>query len=344
MIDEKILFTHLKSKPESPVKVSVVLLAYNQEKFIEQAINSILMQETNFNFEILIIEDYSTDNTRNIVIDYQKKYPDKIKLILSEKNNNDNKAWIDTIQNAKGTYVALLDGDDYWTSSKKLQTQADFLDSHPEISICFHNVEVYYNEANKSHPYYLPKPVYRISNYPPPLTSTLKDLVPGNFIQTCSVMFRSGLFNSIPNWFIDFPIGDWPLHIMNAEHGDLGYIDEILGAYRVHTGGLWSMNMSISREIGYIEKLIFMYNTIDRHLNYQYRAEVKSSITPLYFEAMAILFSERRYKQAWHYAGKYFKGLPLKRKVRQLALFKALLKGIFSQIYNFIRTFKINTA
>jgi glycosyltransferase involved in cell wall biosynthesis len=147
MTNENFEITHLKSDAEPPIKVSVVLLAYNQEKFIEQAINSILMQETNFNYEILIAEDFSTDNTRNIVIEFQKKYPDKIGVLLPDRNLNSNKYFVQVLETARGEYIALLDGDDFWTSPNKLQMQANFLDSHSNCSICFHNAEMIYEDS-----------------------------------------------------------------------------------------------------------------------------------------------------------------------------------------------------
>ena len=133
------------------MKVSVSVTAYNHEKYIAQAIDSILMQEVDFEYEIIIGEDYSADNTRNIVIDFQRRYPDKIKLILPQENlgYGGNKIFDQTLQVSRGEYVALLDGDDYWTSPHKLRKQVDFLDSHPECSMCFHNAQVFYEDGSR---------------------------------------------------------------------------------------------------------------------------------------------------------------------------------------------------
>ena len=125
-------------------KVSVSLLAYNHELFIEQALDSILAQQVNFDYEIVIGEDCSQDNTREIILDYQEKNSDKIRIFLSKKPLNDRKSgrlnFVRNLEACRGEYIALLDGDDYWTSPYKLQKQVDYLDNHPEFSICFHPV------------------------------------------------------------------------------------------------------------------------------------------------------------------------------------------------------------
>src|SRR5215210_4491661 len=107
------------------MKVSVLLQTYNHEKWIAQAIESVLAQETNFDFELIILEDCSTDDTRNIVIDFQRRHPEYIRLILAEKKKGDNTNLVAAWQASQSQYVAWLDGDDYWTSPYKLRRQVD---------------------------------------------------------------------------------------------------------------------------------------------------------------------------------------------------------------------------
>ncbi|MEM6399437.1 MAG: glycosyltransferase family 2 protein, partial [Cyanobacteria bacterium P01_D01_bin.116] len=118
---------------ENHPMVSVSLVTFNHEKFIAQAIESVLLQEVDFSYEIIIGEDFSSDKTREIVIEYQKQYPDIIRLILPEENLGyyGQKIFVQTLQACRGKYIALLDGDDYWTTPNKLQQQVDFLDNHP---------------------------------------------------------------------------------------------------------------------------------------------------------------------------------------------------------------------
>src|SRR5262245_24288404 len=127
---------------EVSVKVSVAMITYNHGNFIAQAVESILMQVVNFDYEIIIGEDCSTDETRNVVIEYRNRFPHRIKMLLHDKNVGLMQNFIQTIEACRGQYVALCEGDDYWTSPYKLQKQVDFLESHPEYAICFHNVTV----------------------------------------------------------------------------------------------------------------------------------------------------------------------------------------------------------
>lgn len=129
---------------EEPVKVSVAMIAYNVGKYIEEAVESLLDQEVNFRVELVIGEDCSTDNTREIALKYQSLYPSIIKVLLPEKNQGLTPNCVATINACSGEYVALLDSDDYWTNEKKLQIQVDFLDANPEYSGSGHqSIKVY---------------------------------------------------------------------------------------------------------------------------------------------------------------------------------------------------------
>ena len=111
---------------EAPL-LSVCLITYNHNKYIREAIESILMQKVNFTWELIIADDFSTDGTREIVLEYKEKYPDFIKLILQEKNVGATRNWIDLIIAPKSKYIAYFEGDDYWTNPYKLQKQRDFI-------------------------------------------------------------------------------------------------------------------------------------------------------------------------------------------------------------------------
>src|SRR6185369_8604367 len=132
-----------------------------------------------------------------------------------------------------------------------------FLDRNRSCSICFHNVTVRYeDESIEPHPFHIQEPIYRVSKRVPKSTSELADLVAGNFIQTCSVMFRWGLFSQVPPWYDRSPIGDWPIHIFNAQHGTIGYMNEIFAVYRVHEAAFWSQNLSHYRTFDDVKKMI----------------------------------------------------------------------------------------
>jgi glycosyltransferase involved in cell wall biosynthesis len=217
-----------------PPKVSVVVCTYNHEPYIEQALASVLSQSTSFGFEVIVSEDCSTDATRDIVLRWRDAHPDGIRLLLSERNLRSNEVVARAFRAATGEYVALLDGDDYWTSPKKLQRQADFLDAHLECALFFHDAEVV-DDAGRS------IDARRWTPENQKTFSTLEDIWFGNFIATCSAMFRRAALPDIPAWYADFfPITDWPLYILSAEHGNIGYLPEVMGAYRLHERGLYS--------------------------------------------------------------------------------------------------------
>jgi glycosyltransferase involved in cell wall biosynthesis len=279
------------------------MIAYDVERFVAQALDSALMQEVDFDYEIVIGEDCSTDGTREILKEYASRHPDRIRLILRERNLGMNPNFKETLLACRGELIALLDADDYWTSPRKLQRQVDFLEAHPECSICFHNTLVVYEDQDVApHPFHLPEPVHHISHYLPKPISTIADLAGGNFMQTCSVIFRAGLYGELPEWYLDMPTFDWPLHLLNAEHGDIGYLDEIMGVYRVHRAGFWSMRMSRYDRFEDVEGMIEAYRIVDRRTGHRYQEKIRSQLLPLYERAAAVLLRDGRSREARAYA------------------------------------------
>ncbi|MEA5605161.1 glycosyltransferase [Nostoc sp. UHCC 0252] len=262
------------------MKVSILMITYNHENYIAQAIESILMQQTNFEYEVVIGEDCSTDKTRQIIIDYQNKYPKIIRLLLPDKNLGMHKNFIHTLQACQGQYIAILEGDDYWTSSEKLQKQVDFLDKNLDFAICFHNVLVFWQDNSYS-------PAIFLHNQPK--TSTIENLLINNFISTPSVMYRAGLVQEFPDWFYKQSMGDWTFHILNAQHGKIGYIDEVMSAYRVHAKGVWS---SKSRE-WQIKETIRMLDTIKYNFSSQHQAIINTSIN-FYSQQLVSVLEEQK--------------------------------------------------
>ena len=264
------------------MKVSVLLVTYNHEKFIAQAIESALMQEVDFDYEIVIAEDCSTDRTRDIIKVYQQKNSGLIRLLLAEKNYNSNAFFVRAQQICQGQYIALLEGDDYWTSPCKLKKQVEFLDNHSECAICFHNAQVIYEGGSREPWNWTPETQKEFS--------TLEDMWMGNFIATCSTMFCQGLIDPYPDWYVNDKVcfGDWPLHLLNAEHGRVGYIDEVMGVYRYHSGGLYSPFNQIQK----LEKTLQFYHQMNTNFDYKYDQTIKVAISK-YFLEWADEFNER---------------------------------------------------
>jgi glycosyltransferase involved in cell wall biosynthesis len=241
------------------MEVTVLLTTYNHEKYIAQALDTVLMQETDFDYEIVVLEDCSTDRTRDILLRYQKQYPGKIRLRLAERNESTStRPFTEEFQASSSPYIAMLDGDDYWTSPKKLEKQVEFLESHSECVMCFHNaLRIYENGSHAP----------TLHNFPrQKRISVLEDIWQGNFIAGCTPMFRKDAADSFPEWYDTPPFGDWPLYVLCAQHGKIGYIDEILGAYRIHSGGLWSRRDSIQK----LEGLIAFYETMNANLDFRF--------------------------------------------------------------------------
>jgi glycosyltransferase involved in cell wall biosynthesis len=223
----------MSSRQDGSVTVSVLVVTYNHEQFVRQALDSTVAQRLPQPFEILVSEDCSTDGTRAIVQEYAERYPQLIRLLLSEQNLHSNEVVARGFRAARGRYVALLDGDDYWTSDDKLRAQVAFLEARPEFTICFHNVQVVDEHSETTG---------RLWNAPgQPEVSGLHELLRGNFIASTSVMYRRAAIAEIPAWYDRFfPVTDWPLHVLYAREGRIGYVDRTLGAYRLHGGGLFS--------------------------------------------------------------------------------------------------------
>lgn len=236
------------SAPAAPVVVSVCMLAYNHAPYIRQALDSVLAQQVDFPWEICLGEDDSADGTRDICREYAARHPDRIRLFLRRRADvihvegrpTGRFNLVATLQACRGRYIALLDGDDFWLSPHKLQRQVDYLEAHPAIAVCGHRVRCV-DAVGNPHPDAMLPP-------PPAAVTTTHDLLERNYLATPSVLFRAGLYGELPRWFKDVVAGDWVLHLLNSLHGDIGYLDEELAAYRLHQGGVWMSACEAQRQ------------------------------------------------------------------------------------------------
>lgn len=208
------------------------MITYGHEKFIEEAIKGVLMQECDFEVELIVANDCSTDNTNEIVERYIETHSRghliKYTLHLINKGILPNFIW--TLQQCKGKYIALLDGDDYWSDPLKLQKQVDFLEANPDYNICFHNVQLFIQEENKFDKDNITREVPEITN--------IEDLARGNYIHTPSVVLRNNF--TIPKWFSKSPIGDWILYMIAIKDKKVKKLDAIMAVYRVHKTSIWA--------------------------------------------------------------------------------------------------------
>jgi len=253
-------------------KVSVRIVTYNHERFIAQALDSALAQKINFPYEIVIGEDNSSDNTRKIVQDYQRRHPEIIRSFLNDRNIGARANTHNMRQECRGEYIAFLDGDDYWTAEHKLQKQADFLDQHPECTICFHNAQMVFDNGRKAQVYHK-EPLKTIME--------AEDILPSNIMPSCSMMFRNNIFKTIPHEFAHVPFGDWPIQICLIKKGKACYIDEIMGAHRFHSGGMWTEGGKEDPEvkIRQIQAFLLFYQAADVYLEHKYKDLIARLIT-----------------------------------------------------------------
>jgi glycosyltransferase involved in cell wall biosynthesis len=251
--------------PNTELKVSVLMITYNHEKYIAQAIESVLMQKTDFRYELIVGEDCSTDGTREIVQEYSRKYPEIVRARLSERNLGARENFLGIFGASRGKYLALLEGDDYWTSPQKLQAQADLLDAHPEASLCAHPCIWRYEDGSRPDEVVpeLPAGFYGVEN-----------LLHGDRLSTCSVMFRRVLDNIKPDCYKHLAMGDLPLFVELARRGSVCLLSETMGVYRIHGGGVWSGMAAIRRE----KECLALYRALYDNLDAKYRPVLRKRL------------------------------------------------------------------
>lgn len=260
---------------ENEIKVSVSCITYNHEKYIEQAIQSFLMQKTDFKYEILIHDDASTDSTADIIKKYQQMYPDIIKPVLQSENQYSRGvkhiSYTYNFNRAKGKYIALCEGDDYWTDKYKLQKQVDYMESDSECTLCTHSVKRVGTESGNDVGLIRPSKVNRELD--------IREFILGGgmFIGTNSILFPKKIIDDLPTWFFDAHAGDYPLQIFLANYGKAYYIDETMSAYRVNVQGSWTNRVYFSYEqrIEHFKRVAKMLDEINEYTEYKYNKEVE---------------------------------------------------------------------
>ena len=254
--------------------VSIVCITYNHEKFISEAIDSFLMQETNFPFEIILGEDCSTDNTAEIVKKYTEEYPDIIKSVLRESNIGMNLNFKQSFEKSIGKYIALCEGDDYWTDPLKLQNQVDFLEKNEEYGMVHTNFDTYYQDSN-----YFLKNTHSVYNIDIKDNCTLEywNLFGKSMatIKTLTVCIRRDL---IDEWLSVTPenkwlIGDFPMYFYASLHSKIGYINESTSVYRTIPNGSASNVGNDSKKKLKIKKT---YIDIRLHFFVKYKLDEKT--------------------------------------------------------------------
>lgn len=304
----------LNAVPE-PI-VTVRTSTYQHGPYIKDCIEGVIMQKTTFPFEFIIGEDFSTDGTRELVFEYAKKYPDIIRVITADYNVGMKANGFRCINATRGKYIALCEGDDYWTYPYKLQKQVDFLENHPEYVICFHRT-VIIDEINS------------ISWLDPDIiekkTFSTNDLIKKNFIQTPSIMFRNNIncIDKRRTWFKNSLIGDWPLTLTLSLYGKIFYMPDVMAVYRIHKGGIHS-----TREKEYYAKAaVSVFKPALYYFPEEYKKNIKRKLDNCYTSLLG--YSLQNFN--WQQAKKYM--------LKKRTLYNSSLIYIISIIKDFILLF-----
>ncbi len=216
---------------QAPVLVSVCMIAYRHGQFIADAIDGVLAQNLKGRIELLVSDDVSPDDTREICRRYQSQNPDRIRLLLPERNLGMMPNFLQTLSKCKGRYIALCDGDDYWTDPRKLQKQVDFLEANPDHALCFHKAQILVNGTlTEDH---IAEP--RFAALGRSSVDILDLLRNTNFIHTPTVVFRRSALE-LPPEMKHSPIGDYFLYVVLLQHGLAGHLDDTMAVYRKGVG------------------------------------------------------------------------------------------------------------
>ena len=257
--------------------VSVCMITYNHEKYISQSIDGVLMQKTDFPIELVIGEDCSTDNTRNLCMEYKEKYPDKIKLLLPEKNLGMIQNFNATIQSCAGKYIALCEGDDYWIDPYKLQKQVDFLEANPDFSFVYTDVDIYYEDIKYKQTAIIRNGITFLDNDNP--------IKSRGYLANLTWLFRKTVLQlfSIENNCVDAALF---MFYEIAQQTKIHYIPEVTGIYRKHLS-------SASCHIDENKQLQFELKAFEIQLNYVKKYKIEERISfPVLFQAATYLLEK----------------------------------------------------
>lgn len=225
-----------KKWKDPEIKVSICCITYNHEKYIAEALDSFLAQQTNFAFEILIGEDKGTDNTLSIINEYKNKFPGIINVITSETNLGANGNIRNVIANAKGDYIAFCEGDDYWLDRDKIQKQYDLLMKNPDCKFAFHPAYALRPDNSRVKRFFKGENVQRFS-----VVDVLN--TNGQFSPTSSYMFKKEVVTTLPSWFEDAPVGDLFIELYAMKDSDGIYLPSTMSVYRLFADNSWSSEL-----------------------------------------------------------------------------------------------------
>ena len=309
-------------KENSNILVAIHCLVYNHEPYLRECLEGFVMQKTNFRFVAVVHEDVSTDKSADIIREYAEKYPDIIKPIFETENQwSKHDGSLDRIMNdaiaATGAkYIAFCEGDDYWTDPHKLQKQVDYMESHPECSLCFHGVKILDETTHKLEPDFLEDVPYSDSGV---------KLARGNYIHTVSVLIRSNI--GVLDFFQKLgrlSMGDQIIYHICAQSGTMVKIPDIMAVYRIGSG-LWSNSNDAYR---YLMSVISLSKTIPLLTNDEVRQALDETIYKYADVVLNIVAEKDKEIEKYHRSFSY----RIKNKLKRIAKkVKKYLRKIFGR-------------
>ena len=227
--------------------VTILCPTFNHVDYIKDCLDGFLMQKVSFSIEIIVRDDASTDGTPEIVRQYEEKHPNLFRNIYESQNQYTKgvRAWPVMKRQARGKYVALCEGDDYWTDPDKLQKQVNFLENNLDFSGCCHRATLLYSDGN-----------CKTDAYRPKSSTVLRtiDLLIYNPIRTASVVMKRETFTEeLPDSMTNLPMGDWPRWALSTLSGPIFELSDVMSVYRIHENGVWSQKTSAKQHLGMIE-------------------------------------------------------------------------------------------
>ena len=311
-------------------EITVVVMTYNHKNYIMKTLDSILLQKINIGFDILIHDDCSSDGTYQILLEYQNKYPDKIKIIRQETRKFVTEGFNMMIYHhvvpcINSKYVAYCDGDDYWCDEFKLQKQYKFLKEHDDYSMCFHNAYQLKRDDDMSSKWFMQDEG----------DITMSDLVndePGIKVATSSIFLKSSTFKNFSEWRKQFPVEDVPMYMTAALDGKIHRLRDVMCVYRQFANGSWtSQNKENSqRVIDHLEGIIKGIKLFDVETKYSYHNLVALQLSSCEFRIafvkkdFKVLFSKKMRKNLKKMSFK--ERISLKLQYRTPSLYSLLCK------------------
>ncbi len=253
---------------DNDVAVSVICNAFNHGKYIRDALNGFVMQKTDFKFEVLVHDDASKDDTADIIREFEAEYPDIIKPIYQTENQYSKNVWITDVyqlRRSKGKYIAICEGDDYWTDPDKLQKQYDALEAHPEIDICVHaSTLVNASDGSVSGTVEHGSEVTVI-----PVEKVIEG--GGDFVSTNSIFVRREILTDRRK-FVDVCPLDYTYQISGSIRGGMLYLPDNMSAYRVSVPGSWSVSNNKNRRgnLAFVKELMAGLKQLDTDTDKKY--------------------------------------------------------------------------